>query len=142
MSLYGAIVDLYDDSDDADVVALRTAAGQDKLWTGRPPAETDIPYVSVTSVSVTPQSQSKNNASRIDEWVVQFSVFDDSLQDVEDLLDKLEAAYLRSALTVTGRSLLSGHPRFQSRGTLEEEEIKGLWHGYLEIIWLVRKSPV
>jgi hypothetical protein len=145
LSLYGSIIDLYDNGTDTELVALRTAAGQDKCYTGRPPADTELPYISVTAVSISPISQAKGNASRTDEFVVQFSVFaaaPNALATVEDLLDKIEDAYLRSAISVTSREVLTGPPRLQSRGTTEEEEIAGLWHGYIEIIWFIRKIPV
>jgi len=140
MSLFGAIVDYYDDSTDEDVVALRTALGVNHLWTGRPPSETALPYVSVTNISVVPQSQSKSNSSRVDEWTVQFSCFDDSLADVENILDLLETAYLRSELTVAGKSNLIHYPMLSSRGTMLDEEIKGLWHGFVQIRWLVKST--
>jgi hypothetical protein len=139
-SVLGKIVERYDNSSSDEFVALRAAVGADKLWTDIVPEELTKPYVSVSSISTTPESQGKANSYRIDRVNVQFSTYDTSLSSVDNILELLENAILRTTLTEVTDRETDSFPVLVSRESGEVE--RRVYRGILEVSYLMRKSPV
>jgi len=143
-SVLGKIVERYDNSTSTEFVALRAAVGADKLWTDIVPEDLAMPYISVSSISTTPESQGKDNSYRTDRVNVQFSTYDTSLASVDNILELLENAILRTTLTEVTDRATNSFPVLVSRqsGEVERRVERRVYRGILEVSYLMRKSPV
>ena len=140
MSISGAIVYRFDTDTDANIIALKTLVGINKMWAERPPETVAMPYIAVTKISTTPIQQSKNNSNRIDQVLVQFDCFDETLASVEAINEAIEDAYLPSELTITGR-YSTGFPVFHEAAAFIDPD-GGIYHGVIVLKYYIAKSPL
>ena len=140
-NILGSLVNYYDSSSDAAIVALRTALGSNQLWTGQVPETLSLPYCSVIRIITVPESQGKDNSKRVDRVAVSFAIYADDLAEVDSLLELLETAYLAYTPSDLAARTAMCYPVMVSKISQETDE-RSVYQGIFEVSYLLEKNPI
>ncbi len=137
MNLAAAIIEEFEEGESAEAIALRAVLPS--MWADQPPEETEMPYCSLFFVGTTRIREGKGNTFRLELTNVQFDVFSPSAEEVESILEAIDDLYMRSTLTLSNRTHLG--TTFIFRTSIQDEDQRNLYHGILELSFLLSKSP-
>jgi len=132
MELIEAIVDLCDTASEAAPLRALLTGGlaADSDWDNR-----IRPYGIVTESTFDVEVRGHNQSYEVETQTIQFQIFTDTRAECVAILDALEAAYMPTTLTTTGRECL-GPP------TIDDRLIQNLtdcYRGILNLAYMLQK---